>query len=78
MLGLPTGLRLVIDNGIANAFKHGRASQSNCQRPVPGAGVDIIIDDNGTGIPADERDRYVERFTGIKGITSDSGLGLRS
>jgi signal transduction histidine kinase len=41
------------------------------------AGVDIIIDDNGTGIPADERTAMFERFTrGSKASRSGSGLGL--
>ena len=77
MLGLPTGLRLVIDNGIANAFKHGRASQVQLSAISSRAGVDIIIDDNGTGIPADERTAMFERFTrGSKASRSGSGLGL--
>jgi two-component system, OmpR family, sensor histidine kinase PrrB len=77
MLGLPTGLRLVIDNGIANAFKHGRASQVQLSANSSRAGVDIIIDDNGTGIPADERIAMFERFTrGSKASHSGSGLGL--
>jgi two-component system, OmpR family, sensor histidine kinase PrrB len=77
MLGLPTGLRLVIDNGIANAFKHGRASQVQLSAISSRAGVDIVIDDNGTGIPEDERAAMFERFTrGSKTTHSGSGLGL--
>jgi two-component system, OmpR family, sensor histidine kinase PrrB len=77
MLGLPTGLRLVIDNGIANAFKHGRASQVQLSAISSRAGVDIVIDDNGTGIPDDERAAMFERFTrGSKTTHSGSGLGL--
>jgi two-component system sensor histidine kinase PrrB len=77
MLGLPTGLRLVIDNGIANAFKHGRAGQVQLSAISSRAGVDIIIDDNGTGIPEDERTAMFERFTrGSKASHSGSGLGL--
>jgi two-component system, OmpR family, sensor histidine kinase PrrB len=77
MLGLPTGLRLVIDNGIANAFKHGRAGQVQLSANSSRAGVDIIIDDNGSGIPEDERTAMFERFTrGSKASHSGSGLGL--
>jgi two-component system sensor histidine kinase PrrB len=77
MLGLPTGLRLVIDNGIANAFKHGRAGQVQLSANSSRAGVDIIIDDNGTGIPEGERTAMFERFTrGSKASHSGSGLGL--
>jgi len=77
MLGLPTGLRLVIDNGIANAFKHGGATRIQLSAISSRAGVDIVIDDNGTGIPKEDRTAMFERFTrGSKTSHSGSGLGL--
>jgi two-component system, OmpR family, sensor histidine kinase PrrB len=77
MLGLPTGLRLVIDNAIANAVKHGQATQVQLSAISSRAGVEIVVDDNGTGIPEDERTAMFERFTrGSKASHSGSGLGL--
>ena len=42
-----------------------------------GAGVEITIDDNGTGVPEEERDAVFERFSrGSTASRSGSGLGL--
>ncbi|ARG91054.1 sensor histidine kinase [Mycobacterium kansasii] len=77
MLGLPTGLRLVIDNAVANAVKHGQATQVQLSAITSRHGVEIVIDDNGTGIPEGERTAMFERFTrGSKTSHSGSGLGL--
>jgi two-component system, OmpR family, sensor histidine kinase PrrB len=77
MLGLPTGLRLVIDNAIANAVKHGQATQVQLSAITSRAGVEIVVDDNGTGVPEDERSVMFDRFTrGSKASQSGSGLGL--
>ena len=77
MLGLPTGLRLVIDNAIANAVKHGHATQVQLSAITSRAGVEIVVDDNGTGVPEDERSVMFDRFTrGSKASQSGSGLGL--
>jgi two-component system sensor histidine kinase PrrB len=77
MIGLPTGLRLVIDNAIANAVKHGGASEIRLNVTSSAEGVEIAIDDNGTGIPEEERAAVFERFS--RGSTASrlgSGLGL--
>src|ERR1700734_3267205 len=77
MVGLPTGLRLVIDNAIANAVKHGGASEIRLAVTSSGEGVEIAIDDNGTGIPEEERSAVFERFSrGSTASRSGSGLGL--
>ncbi|UQX10725.1 sensor histidine kinase [Candidatus Mycobacterium methanotrophicum] len=77
MLGLPTGLRLVVDNAIANAVKHGRATHVQLSAATSRAGVEIAVDDNGTGVPEEERAAMFERFTrGAKASHSGSGLGL--
>jgi two-component system, OmpR family, sensor histidine kinase PrrB len=77
MIGLPTGLRLVIDNAIANAVKHGGASEIRLNVTSSGEGVEIAIDDNGTGIPEQERAAVFERFSrGSTASRSGSGLGL--
>lgn len=75
--GLPAGLRLVIDNAIANAVKHGNASEIRLSAISSTAGVEIAVDDNGTGVPVQERQAVFERFArGSTASRSGSGLGL--
>jgi two-component system, OmpR family, sensor histidine kinase PrrB len=77
MLGLPVGLRLVIDNAIANAVKHGGATRVQLSAITSRAGVEIAVDDNGTGVPEGERAAVFERFSrGSTASRSGSGLGL--
>jgi two-component system, OmpR family, sensor histidine kinase PrrB len=77
MLGLPAGLRLVIDNAIANAVKHGGATQVRLSVVTSALGVEIAVDDNGSGVPEEERDQVFERFhRGTTASRSGSGLGL--
>jgi two-component system, OmpR family, sensor histidine kinase PrrB len=77
MVGLPTGLRLVIDNAIANAVKHGGATEIGLNVASSAEGVEIAIDDNGSGVPDDERSAVFERFSrGSTASRSGSGLGL--
>jgi two-component system, OmpR family, sensor histidine kinase PrrB len=77
MLGLPAGLRLVIDNAITNAVKHGGASEVRLSASSSGEGVEIAVDDNGAGVPEAERAEVFERFArGSTASRSGSGLGL--
>jgi two-component system sensor histidine kinase PrrB len=77
MIGLPAGLRLVIDNAITNAVKHGGATEIQLSADSSGAGVTIAVDDNGTGVPEEERRTVFERFSrGSTAARSGSGLGL--
>jgi signal transduction histidine kinase len=77
MLGLPAGLRLVIDNAIANAVKHGGATKVRLNVISSAAGVEITVDDNGSGVPEDERTAVFERFhRGSTASRSGTGLGL--
>lgn len=77
IVGLPAGLRLAIDNAIANAVKHGNASHVQLSAVSSRAGVEISIDDDGSGIPEEERRLVFERFTrGSTASSSGSGLGL--
>ncbi len=77
MLGMPAGLRLVIDNAIANAVKHGGATRILLSADSSAAGVEIIVDDNGTGVPEEERQAVFARFArGSTATRSGSGLGL--
>jgi signal transduction histidine kinase len=77
MQGLPAGLRLVIDNAITNAIKHGRATEIELNAVSFTDRIEITVDDNGTGIPEDERTEVFERFSrGSTASHSGSGLGL--
>lgn len=77
MVGLPVGLRLVIDNAIANAVKHGGATEVRLGVASSAAGVSVTIDDNGSGVPEAERQTVFERFSrGSTASRSGSGLGL--
>lgn len=77
MVGLPVGLRLVIDNAIANAVKHGGATEVQLSVASSADGVQITVDDDGSGVPEDERAAVFERFSrGSTASRSGSGLGL--
>ncbi|WP_102143580.1 sensor histidine kinase [Mycobacterium hubeiense] len=75
--GLPAGLRLVIDNAIANAVKHGSATKIQLSAVRSADAVEIAVDDNGSGVPEAERAEVFERFSrGSTASRSGSGLGL--
>jgi two-component system sensor histidine kinase PrrB len=77
IVGLPAGLRLVIDNAIANAVKHGGASEIRLSVVSSIAGVEIAVDDDGAGVPEEERTSVFGRFArGSTASRSGSGLGL--
>jgi len=77
IIGLPAGLRLAVDNAIANAVKHGGATRVQLSAVSSRAGVEIAVDDNGSGVPEVERQVVFERFSrGSTASHSGSGLGL--
>ena len=77
IVGLPTGLRLSVDNAIANAVKHGGAKRVQLSAVSSRAGVEIAIDDDGVGVPDGERTLVFDRFSrGSTASRSGSGLGL--
>lgn len=77
IVGLPAGLRLAVDNAIANAVKHGGATRVQLSAVSSRAGVEIAIDDDGVGVPEEERAIVFDRFTrGSTASHSGSGLGL--
>lgn len=77
LVGLPAGLRLAVDNAIANAVKHGGATRVQLSAVSSRAGVEIAVDDDGVGIPEEERTLVFERFSrGSTASHSGSGLGL--
>jgi len=77
IVGLPAGLRLAVDNAIANAVKHGGASRVQLSAVSSREGVQVAIDDDGVGIPEEERGVVFDRFArGSTASHSGSGLGL--
>jgi two-component system, OmpR family, sensor histidine kinase PrrB len=77
IVGMPAGLRLAVDNAIANAVKHGGATRVQLSAVSSRAGVEIAVDDNGSGLPESERQVVFERFSrGSTASHSGSGLGL--
>jgi len=77
IVGLPAGLRLAVDNAIANAVKHGGATRVQLSAVSSREGVEIAIDDDGVGVPEDERTVVFDRFSrGSTASHSGSGLGL--
>ncbi len=80
IVGLPAGLRLAVDNAIANAVKHGGgATRVRLSAVSSREGVEIAIDDDGgVGVPEEERTIVFDRFS--RGSTAShsgsGGLGL--
>jgi signal transduction histidine kinase len=78
VLGDRLALRRVAANLIDNALEHGRCARV----AVQGAGSDVVltVDDQGPGIPADQREAMLEPFVRLEGSrsrrTGGAGLGL--
>ena len=79
IVGLPAGLRLAVDNAIANAVKHGGATRVQLSAVSSRAGVEIAIDDDGIGIPEEERDGVRAVLPRVDGVALRlrPGLGAR-
>ncbi|MEH3131212.1 MAG: HAMP domain-containing sensor histidine kinase [Mycolicibacterium neoaurum] len=75
--GWPGGLRLAVDNLVRNAATNGGAGRIvlTCKR-LPDR-VQIVVDDDGCGLPAEERTVVLGRFArGSTAAPGGSGLGL--
>lgn len=79
--GWPEGLRLLVDNLVANAITHGHDAQGNSEVTVsvggrPGQAF-LTVSDHGLGVPVEEREAVLGRFVrGTSAEGSGSGLGL--
>jgi two-component system sensor histidine kinase PrrB len=72
--GWEPGLRLVVENLVANAIRHGG---TRVRVALEADGPVLAVDDDGPGVPEAERDRIFEPFARIDGAeTPGSGLGL--
>ena len=76
--GSVDGLRMALANAVVNAVRHGGATTVRLGAHTgPGGGVVLTVDDDGAGLPADEREAVLGRF--VRGSTAGapgSGLGL--
>jgi two-component system, OmpR family, sensor histidine kinase PrrB len=73
------GLRMLVDNLVENAARHGREGGTIAVRVAvgPNGGATVTIDDDGPGIPAAERATVLRRFTRGSGARGNgTGLGL--
>ena len=74
--GSPGGLRAALDNLVGNAVAHG-ASTVGVTVSRGESVATLIVDDDGPGIPADERERVLAPFVrGRHARREGSGLGL--
>ncbi|MDX1885312.1 HAMP domain-containing sensor histidine kinase [Mycolicibacterium sp. 120270] len=75
--GWPGGLRLAVDNLVRNAVNHGPATRILLSARRVEYSIVITVDDNGRGIPAEEHNKVLGRFTrGSTAAPGGSGLGL--
>jgi two-component system, OmpR family, sensor histidine kinase PrrB len=72
--GWEPGLRILVDNLVENAARHGGGAVAvtlSADGPV------LLVDDDGGGVDAGERERIFEPFVRANGTTTPgSGLGL--
>ncbi len=66
----------VLGNLIENAYKWSQQHVRISAEPVTTAGVEICIEDDGPGIPADVRDRVLQRGQRADPTTAGHGIGL--
>ncbi|HKP40945.1 HAMP domain-containing sensor histidine kinase [Mycobacterium sp.] len=75
--GWPGGLRLAVDNLVLNAVTHGQASLIVLAAHRSDDTMTITVDDNGRGLPAEEHQTVLGRFSrGSTAAAGGSGLGL--
>lgn len=77
--GEAESLRMLLDNLVENAALHGRPAGTVVvtATPLPGGGAEVLVDDDGHGIPRAERERVLERFARGDGASGPgTGLGL--
>ena len=75
--GWPGGLRLAVDNLVRNAVTHGQATRIVLVARRLVHTLTIIVDDNGRGLPEEEHQAVLGRFSrGSNAAPGGSGLGL--
>jgi len=77
VIGDAASLKELVTNLVENAVRYTQAGGAVTVRVVDRGNIQLIVEDNGPGIPAHERERVFERFYRILGSDVDgSGLGL--
>lgn len=77
VMGWPGGLRLAVDNLVRNAITHGEATRIVLAAHRYDGVMTIVVDDNGRGLPAEEHEAVLGRFSrGSNAAPGGSGLGL--
>lgn len=72
--GAPGELARVVQNLLANAERHAASSVRIAIRPN-GDSVELLVDDDGPGIPLEDRQRVFDRFTRLDDDRSRTGGG---
>ncbi len=79
VLGDPIGLAQVVRNLLDNAARHAESAVAVSVAEV-GDGVELVVHDDGPGVPADDAERIFERFARLDEArardSGGSGLGL--
>ncbi|MGL4176756.1 MAG: sensor histidine kinase, partial [Dermatophilaceae bacterium] len=73
--GWPDGLRLLVDNLVVNAVRHGRPPV-RVEVAQHGDRAQLVVDDAGPGIPPEAREVVFRRFARGRSVAAGSGLGL--
>ncbi|MBW3607423.1 MAG: HAMP domain-containing histidine kinase [Actinobacteria bacterium] len=74
--GWEPGLRLVVDNLLTNAARHG-GGRVAVTLSASASGPELVVDDDGSGVAEEDRERIFEPFVRADGATAPgSGLGL--
>ncbi|WP_225730011.1 MULTISPECIES: sensor histidine kinase KdpD [unclassified Nocardia] len=77
MRGLAVGLRSILDNAVTNSVRHGAATRVRIDARIGGdAMITLTVDDNGSGVLPDDRERVFQRFSRGPTAAAGSGLGL--
>jgi len=77
--GWEPGLRLLVDNLVENAARHGRpdGTIAVALRRDPDGAASLVVDDDGPGVPEEDRARVFEPFARGSAVERPgSGLGL--
>lgn len=75
--GWEPGMRMLVDNLLENAARHGRADGRVDVTVDPAGGAALYVDDDGPGVAEADRDRIFEPFMRVNGSNAPgSGLGL--
>lgn len=71
----PAALRRVVGNLVGNALRHGRQARITLAAAAAG-GVEILVDDDGPGIPPDQIEQAFRPWVRLPGSAARPGHGL--